>query len=93
VSTAKVSVAIGQAELAWARERAKEQGKSLSAVLTESLAEQKRLAALQDVLDWMGEGKAPLSDEELANASKELGLFAPRVSKRRVRKASVARRR
>lgn len=42
MSTAKVSVAIGEEELQWARSLARREGKSLSAVLTESLAERRR---------------------------------------------------
>jgi hypothetical protein len=41
MSTANVSVAIGEDELAWARSVARREGKSLSAVLTESLAEKR----------------------------------------------------
>ena len=73
MSTAKVSVAIGQEELAWARSIARRDRKSLSAVLTESLAEQKRQAVLREVLAWMEDGQAPLSAEELERASRELG--------------------
>jgi len=73
MSTAKVSVAIGEEELEWARSLARQEGKSLSAVLTESLAERRRLAALREVVAWMGDGAAPLSKEELAAANGELG--------------------
>lgn len=86
MSTAKVSVAIGQDELAWARAEARRQGKSLSAVVTESLAERKRLEAMREVLEWMGEGKPPLTREEIDDAKKELGLEkrSPRAQKRKV---------
>jgi hypothetical protein len=70
--TAKVSVAIGEDELEWARAVARREGKSLSAVLTESLAERRRLAALREVVSWMGQGEEPLSTEELAAASLEV---------------------
>jgi hypothetical protein len=92
MSTAKVSVAIGEEELEWARTLARREGKSLSAVLTESLAERKRLAALREVVSWMGKGEAPLSKEELAAANRELseGALAPRKPRRR---ASASRRR
>jgi hypothetical protein len=71
-STAKVSVAIGRAELAWAKTLARREGKSLSAVVTESLAERRRLAALAEVVAWMGEAQAPLEDEEVKAAQREL---------------------
>lgn len=92
MATAKVSVAIGEDELAWARSVARREGKSLSAVVTESLAERKRLAAMRDVLEWMGEGQPPLTREEIERAKKKLGLTEP-VAAKRVRKVSRPRRR
>ncbi len=71
-STAKVSVAIGRAELAWAKTLARREGKSLSAVVTESLAERRRLTALAEVVAWMAEAQTPLTDEELNAAQREL---------------------
>ena len=71
-ATAKVSVAIGHAELGWARERARRERKSLSAVLTETLAAQRRLEALAEVVAWMGEGQPPLTKTEAAAAAREL---------------------
>jgi hypothetical protein len=69
---AKVSVAIGEAELGWARSVARRDHKSLSAVVTESLAAQKRLEALNEVITWMAEGQPPLTKAELARARREL---------------------
>jgi hypothetical protein len=92
MSTAKVSVAIGEDELEWARSLARREGKSLSAVVTESLAERRRLAALREVVSWMGKGEEPLSKEELATANRELsgtGLARPKRGK----KLSASRRR
>jgi hypothetical protein len=91
MSTAKVSVAIGEEELHWARSVARREGKSLSAVLTESLAERRRLAALREVVAWMGKGEEPLSKEELAAANRELGDVAA-ARPRRTRKRPVPRR-
>jgi nucleotide-binding universal stress UspA family protein len=91
MSTAKVSVAIGEDELQWARTIARREGKSLSAVVTESLAERRRLLALRDVVAWMGKGEPPLSREELDAASRELG-DAGAARARRARKPSVRRR-
>jgi len=70
-STAKVSVAIGRAELAWAKTLARLEGKSLSAAVTESLAERRRLAALAEVVAWMAEAQPPLTDDELNAARRE----------------------
>ena len=72
-ATAKVSVAIGRDELAWAKTLARREGKSLSAVVTESLAERRRLEALADVVEWMGEGQPPLTAAELRGAQRALG--------------------
>jgi hypothetical protein len=71
-STAKVSVAIGRSELAWAKTSARRQGKSLSTVVTESLAERRRLTALAEVVEWMGQGESPLTDDELRVALADL---------------------
>jgi hypothetical protein len=92
MSTAKVSVAIGEDELAWARLVARREGKSLSAVVTESLAERKRLAAMREVLEWMGEGEPPLTRGEIEAAKKKLGVdeTAGRAGRR---KAGRSRRR
>jgi hypothetical protein len=76
MSTAKVSVAIGEDELEWARSVAHREGKSLSAVVTESLAERRRLTALREVVSWMAKGVEPLSKEELAAANRELSATA-----------------
>lgn len=92
MATAKVSVAIGEEELEWARSLARREGKSLSAVLTESLAERRRLAALREVVSWMGKGEVPLSKEELAAANRELSEGAVARPKHR-RRASASRRR
>lgn len=71
-STAKVSVAIGRSELDWAKTSARRQGKSLSTVVTESLADQRRLTALAEVVEWMGQGESPLTDGELRAALADL---------------------
>jgi hypothetical protein len=92
MSTAKVSVAIGEEELEWARSLARREGKSLSAVVTESLAERKRLAALREVVSWMARGEAPLTKEELAAASRELSEGASPRPRPRSR-VSASRRR
>jgi len=92
MSTAKVSVAIGEEELEWARSIARREKKSLSAVVTESLAERRRLAALREVVSWMGQGEEPLSEQELAAANRDLARPAP-ARPRRAKKSSASRRR
>ena len=71
-ATAKVSVAIGKSELAWAKTRAKREHKSLSAVVTETIATQRRLEALRDVVDWMQADQPPLERREVIAAAREL---------------------
>jgi hypothetical protein len=71
-ATEKVSVAIGRDELAWAKALARREKKSLSAVLTEALAERRRLRALAEVVTWMGEDQPPLTKPELRAARREL---------------------
>lgn len=88
-STAKVSVAIGREELAWAKALARREGKSLSAIVTESLAERRRLAALAEVVAWMAEDEPPLTDAELDEARRDLATDA-RVE-RRSRRAQPTR--
>jgi hypothetical protein len=85
-ATAKVSVAIGREELAWAKTLARREGKSLSAVVTESLAERRRLAALAEVVAWMAEDEAPLLPSELSAAQRELSPAADAQSPRSERK-------
>jgi|HubBroStandDraft_2_1064218.scaffolds.fasta_scaffold1100503_1 hypothetical protein len=87
-STAKVSVAIGRAELAWAKTLARIEGKSLSAVVTESLAERRRLAALAEIVAWMAEAQAPLTDDELNAAQRELAAKRSRTKGARQSKKS-----
>ena len=71
-ATEKVSVAIGRDELAWAKALARREKKSLSAVLTEALAERRRLRALAEVVTWMSEDQPPLTTPELRAARREL---------------------
>ena len=72
MSTAKVSIAIGEEELAWARALARREGKSLSAIISESIAERRRLTALREVVEWMAIDQPPLSKSEIAIANAAL---------------------
>jgi hypothetical protein len=80
-ATAKVSVAIGRAELAWAKTLARREGKSLSAVVTESLAERRRLSALAEVVAWMAEGQPPLTAAEVNDARREISAKPTRTAR------------
>jgi hypothetical protein len=89
-STAKVSVAIGRSELAWAKTVARREGKSLSAVVTESLAERRRLTALAEVVAWMSEGQPPLTEAERNAAQRAIAEGArTSTARRRPRAAST----
>ncbi len=72
MGAAKVSVAIGEIELGWAKARARRERKSLSAVVTESLAAQRRLEALGEVVAWMSAGEPPLTRTEREAARRSL---------------------
>jgi hypothetical protein len=88
-STAKVSVAIGRDELAWAKALARRERKSLSAVVTESLAERRRLSALAEVVAWMGQGQPPLTEAELSGVRRAIAEGATTSKARRPRAAST----
>jgi len=66
----KLSVSIEKSELDWAREQAQSSGKSLSAVLTDALREQRRAAAMDRLLRKLGAGK--LTAEQLTKARAEI---------------------
>jgi len=78
-SVEKVSVAIGNDELEWARERARREGSSLSAVLTDAarvareLEQQKarQEAAWRAFVEYATEGQG-LSAEAIEAAAREL---------------------
>lgn len=75
----KVSVAIGREELAWAKKRAKHEGRSISAVLTEVVREARQAEAKRArqrdawrvFLEW-ATGEHPLTDEEVEAGRREL---------------------
>jgi hypothetical protein len=90
--TEKVSVAIGREELAWAKTLATREGKSLSAVLTEALAERRRLAALAEVVAWMGDDQRPITDAELKAAQRALSPAREPPHEQKTRKKLVRRR-
>jgi hypothetical protein len=87
-STAKVSVAIGRDELAWAKTLARREGKSLSAIVTESLAERRRHTALAEVVAWMGEGQPRLTEAELEAARRAMAEGASTSTARRPPRAA-----
>lgn len=79
ISVKKVSVAIGQDELAWARRRAEREGTSLSAVLTDATRaareietrRKKQQAAWSAFAKWATAGKR-LPPTAIAAAEREL---------------------
>ncbi len=81
VTVRKISVAIGQDELAWAQSRAKRDGTSVSAVLTNAAraardaeAQRRRQRkAWAAFLSWATDGEG-LADEDLDAGARELGL-------------------
>jgi hypothetical protein len=54
VSTAKISVSIGESELDWAKKRAEREGVSLSAVVTEAVRLARQHEARVRVVGWLG---------------------------------------
>jgi len=70
-ATAKVSVAIGKSELAWVKARARREHKSVSAIVTDTLAAQRRLEALRDVVEWMQSEQPPLELHEIKRAARD----------------------
>lgn len=90
----KISLAIGRDEFVWAQRRARQEGTSVSAVLTnaarrmrEEEAEQaKRDAAWNEIMEWALDGK-PLTEEEMGAARRELdGEQTPKPAKGRSRR-------
>lgn len=71
-ATAKISIAIGREELAWVKKRAKRARTSVSAVISEAIAERRRFEALQDVVDWALADQPALTESELAAVRREL---------------------
>jgi hypothetical protein len=66
----KLSVSIEKAELEWARREARRTGKTLSAVMTEALREQRRLEAMDRLLKKLGADK--ITDEQIARLRAEV---------------------
>lgn len=79
VNVHKVTIAIGKAEYAWARKRAKREGRSVSAVLTAATREvaeaeakrERQQQAWAELQEWMLGGKPPTA-VELEAARREL---------------------
>jgi hypothetical protein len=66
----KLSVSIHKEELAWARKYAKASGRSLSAVLTEALREQRRARAMDALLEKLRADK--IGSEQIAALRAEI---------------------
>lgn len=77
----KISVSVGREELAWARRRARLQGTSLSAVVSDALLRQRRADAGLGLLAELGTSDITLEDLQALRA--ELGWAPKRRSSRR----------
>jgi hypothetical protein len=64
-SVEKISISLPLEEIAWARERAEKAGTSVSAVVVEALANQRRAAAARRLLQSLG-GTDDITQEEQA---------------------------
>lgn len=80
----KLSLTLSKDDLAWARKRAKAQGISLSALLSEIVARRRRQESWNE---WLKEvGEAPFTAEEIEAARRELDGTAPRKAEARKRR-------
>lgn len=66
---AKLSITIEEADLKWVRSEAKRLGKSISAVVSDAVAQKRALRAQQRYLRNAG----PVDEQELRRAMEELG--------------------
>jgi Arc/MetJ-type ribon-helix-helix transcriptional regulator len=64
MAAVKVSVSLDESDLAWLRQQAKRRGKSLSAVVTESVRQARRERALDELLRWLDAPKLTLEQLE-----------------------------
>jgi hypothetical protein len=66
---AKLSITIEEADLKWVKAEAKRLGKSVSAVVSDAVAQKRALRAQQKYLKSAG----PVDEQELRRAMEELG--------------------
>lgn len=64
MATAKVSVSLPQDDVDWLKDQAEKSGRSLSAVLAESIQQARREQALDDVLRWLEAPKLTIEQLE-----------------------------
>jgi hypothetical protein len=57
--------------LEWAKRRAEDEGSSVSAVVTSAMRERRRLEAMREVDEWLGEDRPPLTDQDLEDVRRE----------------------
>jgi hypothetical protein len=67
----KVTVSLPPEVLEWAKRRAEDEGSSVSAVVTAAVRERQRLEAMREVDEWLGEGRLPLTDQDLEDVRRE----------------------
>jgi hypothetical protein len=82
MAAVKVSVAIDETDLAWARKRAKREKASLSAVVSEALADQRRMEARRAFSREMAKHGPPVTREEIEAVVAEWGDFDERSDAR-----------
>jgi hypothetical protein len=68
---AKISVSVPFDAFEWAKEKAGQQGSTVSAVIADALRERRRTEAWNEFMTWALDGK-PLNSEEIAAAEHEL---------------------
>jgi hypothetical protein len=90
-TVAKLSVSLATEDVAWARKRAKQEGKTLSAILTEALASQRRAEAAKRLVRELG-GLNDVTDAEREAVFAEWNLAEPRTTTRRSKSAAKAAR-
>lgn len=71
MASARIRVALGEEELAWARARAKRLKTSISAVVAEAIRERRRAEASREVLDWLLEVNPRATSAELEEIERE----------------------
>lgn len=83
----KISVSLAAEDLAWARARAKRQGRSLSSLLTDALHQQRQAEARWKLLQQLGH--TDISEQEVDALRRE--MVAPQVT-RKTKAVRAARR-
>jgi len=78
----KISISMPAEDVQWAERRAKEEGRSLSSVVTQAVEDARRHQARLRTLDWLGPETVP-TDEEAADIRRLLRGKRPRQPPKR----------